>query len=382
MDNEDRLEGRIPSHHGTRQHPQILPVRSCRDSLSIPGPPIWTINSSKIIHQDSSICDSDASFSRYPGPCLPGRLDNLCYISGTKSGTYSTCFTTSTINGMDNQLGQINVTTIQNPGLSGVTFQLRTSPNISSGLVLTYSHRGPLPSISVDGHVCSKGIIHHQPDVSLRPIYNQRPSSSLFPPTLVQTTVDSTSTVMGHPNPAGFGFPILPLLVSTSISDDSGPVTSSGPQSLLLHGCFPQRLGSQMERPSDLRNMVSYRFPTSHQLVGTRGDSIGSTSMGPLVEKSDCESLLRQQYGSSKHPQTRGNTFPVSISQDSGTIQSPGSVCDNHHTNTPPRSQECHSRCSVPSQSTQSNRMASSDRNLEQTVLCLRNAPDRHVRHS
>ena len=382
MDNEDRLEGRIPSYLGARQHSKILQVCSSRNSFSIPGPPVWTINSSTGIHQVSSTCDSAASFPRYPSPRLPGRLDNSCYISGTEPGTYSTCFTTSTITGMDNQLGQINVTTIQNSGLSGFTFQLRTSPHISSGLVLTYSHRGPLLSISVNSHVCSEGLIHHQSDVSLCPIYNQRPSTSPFPPVLVQTPVDSTPTVMGHPNPAGFGLPILPTLVSQSISDDRGSVMSSGPQSLLLHGCFPQRLGSQWERPSDLRNMVSYRFPMSHQLVGTRGDSTGSTSMGPSVDKSNCKSLLRQQYRSSIHPQTRGNSFPASISKDSGIIQSPGSVCDNSHTHTPPRSQERHRQCSVTSQSTQSNRMASSNRNLEQTVLCLRNSPDRHVRHS
>ena len=219
--------------------------------------------------------------------------------------------------------GQSTVTTIQNSGLSGSTFQLRTSPHISSGLVHTYSHRGPLPSISINSHVCSEGLIHHQPDVSLCPIYNQRPSTSPFPPVLVQTPVDSTQTVMGHPNPAGFGIPILPTLVSQSISDERGSVTSSGPQSLFLHGCFPQRLGSQLERPSDLRNMVSHRFQTSHQLVGTRGDSTSSTSMGPSVDKSNCESLLRQQYGSCIHPQTRGNSFPASISKDSGIIQSP-----------------------------------------------------------
>ena len=57
---------------------------------------------------------------------------------------------------MDNQLGQINVTTLTNPGLPGFTFQLRTSPHLSSGLILTNSHRRPIPSISVDGHVCSK----------------------------------------------------------------------------------------------------------------------------------------------------------------------------------------------------------------------------------
>ena len=104
--------------------------------------------------------------------------------------------------------------------------------------------------------------------------------------------------------------------------------------------------------------------------------------MGSSVETSNCQSLLRQQYGSSIHPQTRGNTFTVPISKNSGTVQNSGLVFDNSHTHTPPRSQERHSRCSVPSQSTQSNRMAPSNRNLEQTVLCLRNSPDGYVCHS
>ena len=214
---------------------------------------------------------------------------------------------------MDNQLGQINVTTLQNPGLSGFTFQLRTGPHIPSGLVLTNSHWGPIPSISVDGHVCSESFIHHQPDVTLCLIYIQRPSSSTFSPVLVQTTVDSTSAVVGYSNPVGCGLPLLPALVSTSNSNDSGSVTSSGPQSVLLHGCISQRLVSQLERPSDFWTMVNSRLPTSYQLVGTRGGLTCSTSMGSSVETSDCESLLRQQYGNSIHPQTRGNTFPVPI---------------------------------------------------------------------
>ena len=382
MDHKDRLEGRIPSHPGTRQHPQILPVCCSRDSLSILGPPVWTINSSTGIHQDSSPCDPAASFSRHPSPRLLGRLDNSCHFSRTESGTYTTHYTTSPITGMDNQLGQIKVTTLQNPGLSGFTFQLRTGPHIPSGLVLTNSHRGPIPSVSIDGHVYSESFIHHQPDVTLCPIYIQRPSSSSVSPVLVQTTVDSTSAVVGYSNPVGCGLPFLPELVSKSNSDDRGSVTSSGPQSVLLHGCISQRLGSHLERPSDFRTMVTSRLPTSYQLVGTGGGPSCSTSMGSSVETSDCQSLLRQQYGSSIHPQTRGNTFPVPILKNSGTVQNPGSVCDNSHTHTPPRSQERHSRCSVPSQSTQSNRMAPTNRNLEQTVLCLRNSPDGYVCHS
>ena len=382
MDHKDRLEGRIPSHYGPFQHPQILPVRCSRDSSSIPGPPVWTINSSKEIHQDSSPCDPAASLSRHPGPRLLGRLDNLCHFSRTESGTYTTHYTTSTITGMDNRLGQINVTTLPNPGLHGFTFQLRTSPHISSGLVLTNSHRGPIPSISVDGHVCSESFIHHQPDVTFCPINIQRPSSSTVSPVLVKKTVDSTSAVVGHSNPVGCGLPLLPALVSTANSDDRCSVTSSGTQSVLLHGRISQRLGSQLERPSDFQTMVNSRLSTSYQLVGIRSNPTCTTSMGSSVEASDCESLLRQQYSSSIHPQTGRNTFSAPILQNSGTVRAPGSVCDNSHTYTPPRSQECHSRRSVPSQSTQSNRMASSNRNLEQSVLCLRNSPDRHVCHS
>ena len=339
MDHKDRLERRIPSHYGPRQHQQILPVRCSRDRLSIPGPPVWTINSCTGIHQDSSPCDPAASLSRHPGPRLLGRLDNSCHFSRTESGTYTTHYTTSTITGMDNQLGQINVTTLPNPGLPGFTFQLRTSPHISSGLVLTNSHRGPIPSISVDGHVCSESFIHHQPDVTFCPIHIQRPSSSTVSPVLVTKTVDSTSAVVGHSNPVGCGLPLLPALVSTANSDDRCSVTSSGPQSVLLHGCISQRLGSQFERPSDFLTMVTSRLSTSYQLVGIRSNPTCTTSMGSSVETSDCESLLRQQYSSSIHPQTEGNTFSAPLLQNSGTVRAPGSVCDNSHTYTPPRSQ-------------------------------------------
>ena len=106
--------------------------------------------------------------------------------------------------------------------------------------------------------------------------------------------------------PVGCGLPLLPALVSKSNSNDRGSVTSSGPQSVLLQGCISQRLGSQLERPSDFRTMVNSRLPTSYQLVGTGGCPTCSTSMGFSVETSDCQSLLRQQYCSSIHPQTRG----------------------------------------------------------------------------
>ena len=141
-------------------------------------------------------------------------------------------------------------------------------------------------------------------------------------------------------------------------------------------------MGRQLERPSDFRPMVRSGIPTSYQLAGTGSHTTCATSLGTSVAKSIGKSLLRQQYCSSVHPQTGRNTFSVLVSQSSGTVRSPGSVCDNSICYTSSRSQERYGRCFVPNQSTQPNRLAHPNLNLEQSVLCLRNSPDRHVCHS
>ena len=247
MDHQNRSKGRVPSHSGPRQHPQILPVRSSRDSLSIPCSSVWALDGSKGIHQDSRSCGPAVTLSGNPGPCVLGRLDHTCKFSRTESGTYTTHYSTSTIIGLDNQLGQINVTTLTNPGLSGFTFQPRTSPYFPSGLVLTNSHQCPIPSISVDGHDCSKSFIHHQQDVTFCPIHIQRPSSPTVSTVLVQSPVVSTSAVVGYTNPIGYGLPHIPALASQTNSDDRRSVTSSGTQPVLLHGCISQGMGRQLE---------------------------------------------------------------------------------------------------------------------------------------
>ena len=382
VDNENRSEGRLPSYPGTRQHQEILPVCCSRNSLPIQGSPIWSLNGSERVHKDTSSCCSSLTFSRHPGPCLSGRLDHPCFIQRTESSSYSTSPTTSSVTGMDNKLGQIYVTALPHSGLSGPSLQFRTSPNISSGLVLTYSHRSPLPSISVDSHVCSQGFIYYQQAVPFCPIYNQWPSTSTFPPTLVQRTMDSTSSVMGHSNQTRFGLPLIPPLVHPSLRDDGSTVTSTGPQSLLLHGCISQRLGSQLADTTDFRSLVTTGIQTPHQLAGIRSHSSSPSPLGPTMESSDSPGILRQQYSGSVHPETRRHSFQSSLSQDSRTLPITGSVCDNSHTHTSSRSPERHRRCSVSSPSAQPNGMASSTSHLKQTVLCLRDSPDRYVRNS
>ena len=192
-------------------------------------------------------------------------LDHTCKFSRTESRTYTTHYSTSTIIGLDNQLGQINVTTITNPGLSGFTFQPGTSPYFPSGLVLSNSHQCPIPSISVDGHDCSKSFIHHQQDVTFCPIHIQQPSSPSVSTVLVQSPVVSTSAVVGYTNSVGYGLPHIPALVSKANSDDRRSVTSSGTQPVLLHGCISQGMGRQLDGQSDFRTKVSSRITTSYK---------------------------------------------------------------------------------------------------------------------
>ena len=307
----------------------------------------------------------DRPEGRLPSHTGPRQLDYTCAFSRTESGTYTTYSSTSSIVGLDDQLRQINGTTLTNSGLSGFTFQPRTSPYFPSGLFLTNSHQRLIPSVSYNGHACSENFIHHQQDVTFCPVHIQRPSPPPVSPVLVQSLVVSTSTVMGYSNPVGCGLPHIPSLVSKTKCDDRCSVTSSRTQHVLLHGCISQGMGRQLERPSDFRPMFSSGITTSYKLAGTGSHPTCATSLGTSVAKSICESLMRQQYSSSIHPQTGGNTFSVPVSQNPGTVQSPGSVCDNSSSYISPRSQERYGRCSVPNQSTQPNRMVHSNRNLE-----------------
>ena len=61
---------------------------------------------------------------------------------------------------------------------------------------------------------------------------------------------------------------------------------------------------------SEARTLLSDQYGSHGQkLVGIRSNPTCTTSVGSPVETSDCESLLRQQYSSSVHPQTGWNTF-------------------------------------------------------------------------
>ena len=372
MDHKDGPDGRLPSYTGPRQHLEILPLCSSRSSLSVPCPPVRALDSSMGIHQDISSCGPTVMHSRHPCPRLLRRLDYTCAFSRTESRTYTTYSSTSSITGLDDQLGQINVTTLSNFGLSGFTFQPGTSPYFPSGLFLTHSHQRPIPSVSYNSHACSENFIHHQQDVTFRPIHIQRPSSPLVSPVLVQSPVASTSAVMGYSNLLGCGLPHIPSLVSKTKCDDRCYATSSRTHPVLLHGCISQGMGRQLERSSDLRPMVRSRILTSYQLVGTGSHRTCATSLGTSVAKSIGERLLRQQYCSSIHPQTGRNTFSVPVSQNSEIVQSPGSVCDNSSSYTSSQSQEHYGWCSVPNQSTQPNRMAHPNRN---NLFCVFGTP-------
>ena len=99
MDHKDRPEGRLTSHTGPCQHPEILPLCSSQSSLSVPCPPVRALDGSTGIHQDISSCGRTATHSRHPCPHLLGRLDYTCAFSRTESRTYTVYSSTSSITG-------------------------------------------------------------------------------------------------------------------------------------------------------------------------------------------------------------------------------------------------------------------------------------------
>ena len=139
-------------------------------------------------------------------------------------------------------------------------------------------------------------------------------------------------------------------------------------------------MGSQLADPSSFRTVVTSRVITAYQLAGTGSDKISHTSVGTTVAPSDCSSLLRQQNGSCVYSQTRGNSFHLSVQQDTGIISPPGSVCDSSHSHPSSWGPECDSRCLVSSQQSQPNGVAASRGNLTQSVLYLRDPSSGHVR--
>ena len=256
MDHEDRPEGRLPSHTGLRQPLEILPPCSSRSSLSVPCPPVWALDSSSGIHQDVGSCGPAVAHSGRPCPILTWTIELCVRILKTESGTYTTNFSTSSVFGLNNQLKQVNVTTLTHSGLSGFKFQPGTSPYFSYGLFLTSSHQCPIPSVSINGHSCSLNFILQQ-DVTFCPVLTQWPSSPTLSPVLVQSQVVSPSVVVGYTNPVGCGLPYLPSLVSQMKCDDRHSVTSSRTQPFLLYGYIPDGMERQLDRPSDIRTMAA-----------------------------------------------------------------------------------------------------------------------------
>ena len=257
------------------------------------------------------------------------------------------------------------------------------SPYFSSGLVLTNSHQCPIPSISVDGHACSESFIHHQQDVTFCPIHIQRPSSPTVSPVPVQGPVVSTSAIVGYTNPVGYGLPHIPALVSKTNSDDRRSVTSSGTQPVLFTDASLKGWGASWNdnqisglwsAPESLRHINWLELEAIRLALLQWGPQWRHHSVRVYCDNSTAVAYIRKQVGGTHSQSLFYKTLELFdlLYQFVITLNS----------HTPPRSQERHGRCSVPHQSTQPDRVASSNRNLEQSVLCLRNSPDKHVCHS
>ena len=138
LDHEDRPEGRLPSQTGLRQPLKIIPPCSSRNILSVSCPLVWALDDSSGIHQDVS-CGQTFAHSGRQCP-IPTGTTELCMRNLiTKSGTYRTNFSTSSVFELNDQLNHVDVTILTHSGLSGVNFNLERalSPTDSFLPVLT-----------------------------------------------------------------------------------------------------------------------------------------------------------------------------------------------------------------------------------------------------
>ena len=238
------------------------------------------VNCTSVVHQDLSTSGSTAPYSGNTGSCLPRWLDYLGGFTRTESPTYSTDHPTFTVSGMDYQLDEFYARSLTHPRLLETTFQSRKSHDISSRLIIRFSHQWPMPSINIHSHACMQDFLHRQSNLALHPIYPSRAPPPQVAAVLDKKTLGSAQAVLGHSNPAGCRISLSTPLLQQTGSPPGSTSASSRAQPVLLHKCISNRMRSQLAESSPLRTVVSSRILSAHQLAGARGHLTRCTSVG------------------------------------------------------------------------------------------------------
>ena len=284
MDYQDRSQRCLSSYPSSCEHSQVLSFCYCWKDLPVPCSPIWTLNGAPLVHQNISNSGSAAPYSGNKRSCLPRRLEHPGRFTRTESPTYSTDHPTPAVSGMDYQLEEVYARSLTHPRLLGPTFQSRESHNISSRLILRFSHQCPIPSISIYCHACMQDLFHYKSNLALRPLYPSRAPTTQVPAVLDKETLGSAQTVLGHSNPAGCRLSFSPPLVQQTGRSLGSSSASAGTQPVLLHRCITNRMGSQSARSSPLGTVVSPGLRSAHQLAEARGHPISCSSVGTSVD--------------------------------------------------------------------------------------------------
>ena len=213
MDYQDRSQRCLSSYPSPCEHLQVLSLCYSWKDLPIPCFPVWTLNGAPRVHQNISTSGSAAPYSGNQSSCLPRRLDHPGRFTRTGSPTYSTDHPTPAVSRLDYQLEEVYAPSLTHPRLLRLTFQSRESHNISSRLILRFSHQHPIPSINIYSHACTQDLFHHKSHLALRPLYPPRAPATQVPAVLDKKALGSALAVLGHSNPAGCRLSVSPPLV-------------------------------------------------------------------------------------------------------------------------------------------------------------------------
>ena len=356
MDYQDRPQRCLSSYPSSCENSHVLSLCYSWKDLPVPCSPVWIRHSTPWVHQIPSTSGSAAPFSGNASSCQPRRVDYLVRFTRTESPTYLTDHPTVAVSGMDYQLEEVYAQSLTHPRLIflGPHFNLERviiSPPDSFLYSLVLSHLSTstvMPARKLSSITCRISpfapFIHHGP-IQLR-----------FLQFWIKRHCAQHRQYWDTPLKLDADFLYYLSLFNRPDVLQGVPV--------LLHRCFTNRMGSQLARSSPLGRVVSLRLLSAHQLAGARGHPISCSSVGTSVAKSDCSCVLRQQYSSGLHPQTRGDSFHIPVQQNAETLSSPGPIWDPSHSDPPSQSQECNRRCPVSTQQSKHDRMEASLRNL------------------